>query len=60
MEQEHDITCPYCWQTWTVLLDLTLPGQSYIEDCAVCCNPVVITYETENGSLEHVDAERAQ
>lgn len=60
MQHEQDITCPYCWERWTVLLDLTVPGQSYIEDCAVCCNPVMITYEADNGSLARLDTERAQ
>ena len=60
MQEERDIMCPYCWQHWTVLFDLTIPAQTYIEDCAVCCNPVVITYEADGDSIIHVDTERSE
>lgn len=39
---EHDIACPYCGETITVLVDDSLPEQSYVEDCQVCCRPIVI------------------
>ena len=38
---EKDIGCPYCGETITVLIDGTLPEQNYIEDCEVCCRPIV-------------------
>ncbi len=38
---EHDIGCPYCGETITVLIDGSLPEQEYIEDCQVCCRPIV-------------------
>ena len=39
MQEEAQITCPFCWETLTILLDLSLPEQDYIEDCQVCCQP---------------------
>ncbi len=39
---EADISCPYCGQTITVLVDESAGEQSYIEDCQVCCRPMVI------------------
>lgn len=44
MEIEHFFTCPYCWQTVSMILDLSIEGQSYVEDCEVCCNPIQISY----------------
>ena len=38
---EKDVGCPYCGETITVLIDGTLPEQNYIEDCEVCCRPIV-------------------
>ncbi|HET6725615.1 MAG TPA: CPXCG motif-containing cysteine-rich protein [Gammaproteobacteria bacterium] len=38
--EERDVTCPYCGETFSVLLDLSAGDQSYIEDCAVCCQPI--------------------
>jgi len=52
--------CPYCWSEWQVLLDLSVASQSYIEDCAVCCNPVTISYRSNEGDLIEVAAERSQ
>lgn len=51
MLEEHNFACPYCWQEISMLLDLTAGGQSYVEDCEVCCNPIAIAYEAEDGCL---------
>lgn len=48
MEIEHFFTCPYCWEEISFVLDTTLEGQSYIEDCEVCCQPIEITYDVED------------
>ena len=40
MQEEAQITCPFCWESLTILLDLSLPEQDYIEDCQVCCRPI--------------------
>jgi len=29
-----------------MLLDLSIEGQSFVEDCEVCCRPIEITYAT--------------
>ena len=39
---EQSISCPYCGETISVLVDDSLPEQQYIEDCQVCCRPIVI------------------
>ena len=38
---ESTIYCPYCGEPISVLLDPGEVGQSYIEDCQVCCRPIV-------------------
>ena len=43
MQEEAEITCPFCWEVQTVLLDLSVPEQEYIEDCQVCCQPMEVT-----------------
>jgi len=54
---EHAFTCPYCWETITMLLDTTLRSQSYVEDCEVCCNPIQLHYEHSiDGFLIHFEA----
>lgn len=37
------IECPYCGETIELVLDCSIPEQSYIEDCQVCCRPIDIT-----------------
>lgn len=41
MLTEYNIDCPYCGERITVLLDTSIPQQEYIEDCQVCCSPIV-------------------
>jgi hypothetical protein len=40
--QETAINCPYCGESITILVDGSLQEQQYIEDCQVCCKPMVI------------------
>ncbi|MEO8218724.1 MAG: CPXCG motif-containing cysteine-rich protein [Acidobacteriota bacterium] len=44
------ISCPYCGETNTVLVDPTGGStQRYVEDCQVCCQPweVMVTVDEE-------------
>ena len=38
---EQSVGCPYCGETISVLIDDSLPEQNYVEDCQVCCRPIV-------------------
>jgi hypothetical protein len=49
------ITCPYCWETIEIALDLSVEQQQYVEDCSVCCRPIVIAYRTEEGELASLE-----
>lgn len=40
--EEQSCGCPYCGETISLLLDCTQIEQSYIEDCPVCCQPIVV------------------
>ena len=46
--------CPYCWEGVEALLDLSAGDQGYVEDCPVCCRPIVFSLQTdgENWSLD--------
>ena len=39
---EKQITCPYCGEPITILIDDSSSAQNYIEDCQVCCRPIDI------------------
>jgi len=34
--------CPHCGEPIRLLVDLSGGTQSYVEDCAVCCQPILI------------------
>ncbi|MDT0556219.1 CPXCG motif-containing cysteine-rich protein [Patiriisocius hiemis] len=47
--EEHFFQCPYCWEQISMLFDLSISHQTYIEDCEVCCNPIeIIVYSKKN------------
>ncbi|MBT5549037.1 MAG: CPXCG motif-containing cysteine-rich protein [Nitrospina sp.] len=49
---EQFFDCPHCGQPISVLLDLSVPDQEYIEDCEVCCRPIEIRYQVgEDGEI---------
>ena len=39
-DADSEVTCPYCGETITILLDAgSGTTQDYVEDCEVCCRP---------------------
>ena len=45
---EYEIVCPNCGERITIVLDISVDEQEYIEDCFVCCSPIIITINHEN------------
>ena len=45
------VFCPYCGEQIEVLIDPSLSEQNYIEDCQVCCRPIVFDIAVEQGRL---------
>lgn len=48
---ENFFQCPYCWEEISMLLDSSVSKQTYVEDCEVCCNPIELNVQFENGEL---------
>lgn len=40
---EQMLSCPYCGEIISVLVDCSVLDQDYIEDCQVCCRPMLIS-----------------
>lgn len=55
---EHFFFCPYCGEEISMVLDLSVPRQTYVEDCEVCCNPIEIRYEVEEENLSNFSARK--
>ena len=43
-----------------MLLDSSLVGTEYVEDCEICCNPINIVYGFENQDLIHFEAQNLE
>ncbi|WP_238870859.1 CPXCG motif-containing cysteine-rich protein [Halopseudomonas maritima] len=59
--EEANLACPHCGEPITLLLDLTGGAQSYVEDCQVCCQPILVNLWIDEHSDEvHIDLRREQ
>ncbi len=55
---EQECVCPFCGEPVTVLLDLSVEEQSFIEDCEVCCRPMNVAYSVEANAVTSFDVTR--
>ncbi|NBX93472.1 MAG: CPXCG motif-containing cysteine-rich protein [Proteobacteria bacterium] len=61
MGQEQFFTCPYCFQTISMVLETCIEGtQQYIEDCEVCCRPIQVQYEADGNEIISFDSTAVQ
>ncbi|MES1994209.1 MAG: CPXCG motif-containing cysteine-rich protein [Pseudomonadota bacterium] len=49
------IQCPYCWEQIEVVVDCSAGNQAYVEDCSVCCRPIVMTVTISQGELVSIE-----
>ena len=49
--EEHGLHCPYCGEPITLLIDASCETQEYVEDCEVCCRPMLVSAILEAGAL---------
>lgn len=47
--------CPYCGEPIELVVDCSISRQQYIEDCEVCCRPIEINVEVDEGGNSWVD-----
>ena len=59
LEETAEVSCPYCGESITIVLDLSVEEQSYIEDCSVCCQPMSVSYSAADGELASISVETA-
>ena len=49
MQSEQHVSCPYCGEGISFLIDHPILAQTYIEDCEVCCQPIDIACVITDG-----------
>ncbi|NIV18907.1 MAG: CPXCG motif-containing cysteine-rich protein [Woeseiaceae bacterium] len=45
---EQSVNCAFCGEAITVVVDHSLGDQEYVEDCQVCCRPLVLTITVDS------------
>ncbi|GAA0681266.1 hypothetical protein FHW84_004506 [Dyella sp. SG562] len=52
------IYCPYCGEAIEIYVDDSVEGQTYVEDCQVCCRPIVLSVALDEDGAPSVRAAR--
>lgn len=58
IEEWVPVSCPYCGEEFEVHVTSEEDGQTLYEDCEVCCRPVSLHIQHEDGELQ-VEAYRS-
>jgi hypothetical protein len=53
---EYFFVCPHCWEEISFVLDISVPVQTYVEDCEVCCHPIEVRYVVVNDEIVKFEA----
>ena len=51
MVEEQSAQCPYCWEQIILEIDPSYDVQEYVEDCQVCCHPILIRINITVGGI---------
>jgi hypothetical protein len=60
MYETTTIQCPHCGSPTEVTLDCSAGSQRYVEDCMVCCAPILVALECDplTGEVARLVADR--
>lgn len=53
---EARVQCPYCWESFTLLIDGSVEQQEYVEDCEICCRPIDFAVSIDEQGQAQVEA----
>jgi len=57
VEVSETIQCPYCGQSFEVVVDTSGGFQRFTTDCEVCCRPMEVVAECEPGEILSLDVQ---
>ena len=55
---ERESYCPYCGEIISLLIDNSIDNQEYVEDCQVCCSPILISVEIDHDGNIFINTRR--
>ncbi len=50
------IRCPYCGEPFDIQVDVAGAAEDYVEDCTVCCRPILLHVERDENGVPSVSA----
>ncbi len=56
--ENMNIQCPYCGESMLMFIETTVGDQEYVEDCQVCCQPILMLVSVNGGDITSVEAVR--
>jgi len=55
----QSVACPYCGESFETEIDTSAGSQEYVEDCYVCCRPIVFQlHVNDDGELTGLEVQR--
>lgn len=54
--QTVTLQCPNCWEQIELLVDCSVAQQEFVEDCSVCCSPMIVVVVWCGEQDVHVEA----
>jgi transcription elongation factor Elf1 len=49
------IACPHCGESFSLALDVSEGSAEFTIDCEVCCRPMKVTVQINDGEIETLD-----
>lgn len=57
----RSVCCPYCGESFETNVDPSGGSQEYVEDCYVCCRPIVFQLQADaDGELLSLETRREE
>jgi hypothetical protein len=54
------VDCPYCGERIELVVDSSAAPAEYVEDCEVCCRPMIVMLELADDGAPEVSARSEQ
>jgi hypothetical protein len=54
--RSEEVSCPYCWESFALMVDTSQGKQEFVEDCPVCCRPIDFRVDCRPGHVESVES----
>jgi transcription elongation factor Elf1 len=51
MQVSETVRCPFCGQSFDLIVDTSIASQRFTTDCEVCCRPFELVVDCEPGEV---------